>query len=200
MPFLETPVTLLLLVITGLVSGYALYADRSLVGRLGFRPRLIRESGQWYRYVTAAFVHVALWHLAFNLITLFFFGPPLERLLGSVPFALVYFGSVLSAHGLTYAVRAGEASYSAVGASGGISGVLVGFCLFQPFSLIYFFGLVPIPAILFAVGFVVFSFMALGREGRIAHEAHLGGALGGGLLTVVLEPGVIAVFLGHFGL
>jgi membrane associated rhomboid family serine protease len=41
---------------------------------------------------------------------------------------------------------------------------------------------------------------AQGALGGIAHEAHLGGALGGLLLTVLLEPAVLSRFLGYFGL
>ena len=199
MPFYDYPVTLLLLLVTGLVSGYALHFDRSLIGRLGFRPLLIRKRHQWYRFVTAAFLHVAFWHLAFNLITLYFFGPLLEERLGSLPFLVLYAGSALTAHALTYTLRVQDETYNAVGASGAISGVLFGFCLFQPFSLIYFFGVVPVPAVVFAIAFVIFSLLALGRGGRIAHEAHLGGALGGMLWTIVLEPGVVPIFLRHFG-
>ena len=185
------PVTLLLLLVTGLVSGYALYFDSSLVDRLGFKPvRVLQEP---YRYITAGFVHASLMHLAFNAITLYYFGPVLEARLGSVEFTVLYFGSMLGAHGLTQVIRKGDGGYNAVGASGAISGVLFGYALFAPMEFIYFFGVLPVPAVVFAILFVVGSIWAMGR-GRIAHEAHLGGALTGLLITVFLEPRVVPQF------
>ena len=200
--FTDAPVTLLLLLINGLVSCYALYFDSSLLERLGFRPVRIRADGEWYRFITGGFVHVAWWHLAFNLITLYYFGPALEARLGSLAFLVLYFGSELAAHALTFKAHKSDASYNAVGASGAISGVLFGYCLFEPFSLLFIMGVIPVPAIVFAVGFVVISLRAMkrGQLGGIAHEAHLGGAIGGVLLTIALEPDALRIFLGHFGL
>ncbi len=204
MNFIDTPVTLILLLVNVLVSGYTLLQDDSLIDRLGFRPVRIREQGEWYRFITAGFVHGGLAHLAFNLITLYFFGPLLEVVLGSLNFIVLYFGSELAAHALTYWFHQGNEGYNAVGASGAISGIVFAFCLFAPFEKLYLFFAVPIPAILFAIGFVAVSIYAMnqtrGRLGGIAHEAHLGGALGGVVLTILLEPRALQVFLSHFGL
>ena len=203
--FYDTPFTLFLLLINILVSGYALYSDPSLVGKLAFRPKDILGSGQWYRMITGGFVHGSLGHLAFNMITLFFFGPVLEAQLGSLGFLVVYFGSELAAHALTLWLHRDTPWYSAVGASGAISGVVFAFCLFYPFQRIYLFFAIGIPAWLFAMAFVGFSVWAMrkresGAMGGIAHEAHLGGAIGGLLLTILMEPRALSVFLGQIGL
>ena len=204
MNFTDTPVTLILLLLNVLVSGYALLQDESLIDRLGFRPVRIREQGEWYRFITAGFVHAGMAHLAFNLITLYFFGPLLERQLGPLNFIVLYFGSELAAHALTYWFHRGNEDYNAVGASGAISGIVFAFCLFAPFQKLYLFFAVPIPAILFAIGFVAVSIYAMnktrGRMGGIAHEAHLGGALGGVVLTILLDSTALPIFLSHFGL
>jgi len=204
--FADAPFTLLLLLVNVLVSGYALFSDDTLLERLGFRPVRIREQGEYYRYITGGFVHAGLAHLAFNMVTLYFFGPLLEYRLGSGNFVLLYFGSELAAHALTYWFHKDNEAYNAVGASGAISGVVFAFCLFYPFQNLYLFFAVPIPAILFAVGYVAVSIYAMrraqaqGRMGGIAHEAHLGGALGGLILTILLEPSALQIFLSHFGL
>ena len=188
----DAPVTLLLLVVIVLVSGYALYFDPALIDRLGFKPVRVRDEP--YRYITAGFVHASLMHLAFNAITLYYFGPNLEMRLGTIGFTVLYFGSMVGAHGLTQAKRKGEGGYNAVGASGAISGVLFGYALFAPTSFIYFFGVLPVPAVIFAILFVVGSMWAMGR-GRIAHEAHLGGAFTGLVLTAIMEPRAVTQFL-----
>lgn len=200
----DAPVAFLLILINVMVSGYALYVDPSLVERLSFQPRAILDRKEYWRLITAGFVHVGLGHLAFNMITLYFFGPLLEVLLGSVDFFVLYFGSELAAHGLTLVLHHDNESYAAVGASGAVSGVLFGYCLFFPFEKLYFFGVIPMWSIVFAIGYVVISIYAINRRmgggavGGIAHEAHLGGALGGLLLTIILEPRATEVFLNNF--
>ena len=208
MDFAAAPVTFLLLLINLLVSGYAMFMDPGLVGRWAFRPREILEHGQYYRLISGGFVHAGFAHLAFNLITLFFFGPPLEELLGPVSFLIIYFGAELAAHGFTLWMHRNNPQYAAVGASGAISGVLFGFCLFYPLTKIYIFFIpIGIPAIIFAPAYVLLSIYSMQQEnsrqsmtGGIAHEAHLGGALGGLALTILLEPRAIAVFLDQMGL
>lgn len=202
--FLETPWTTLLLLLNLLVSGYALLVEPSLIDRWAFRPLHILRGYEYYRMITAGFVHVGWAHLAFNMITLFFFGRPMEVLLGPARFLLIYLGALVAGHGLSLWLHRNRPTYAAVGASGAINGLLFGYCLFFPFDRIYlFFFPVGIPAVLFAIGYVVLSIYAVQRgieEGGIAHEAHLGGALGGLLLTLLLEPRALPIFLRQLGL
>lgn len=198
--FIETPVTLVLLVLNVLVAVYTFFVDPSVLDRLAFKPYNFMQ-GEYWRALTAGFLHVGLAHLAFNMITLFFFGPLIEGLLGPARFLAIYFGSEIAANAMTLAKHRGNPGYSAVGASGAISGVLFSFCLFAPLELIYIFFAIPMPAILFAVLYVVGSIYASQQGGgRIAHEAHLGGALGGVVLTILVYPASLAIFLRQLGL
>ena len=52
--------------------------------------------GQWYRLITAGFLHVGLWHIALNMLALWFLGSQLEPLVGRVKFAVVYTTSLLA--------------------------------------------------------------------------------------------------------
>ncbi len=193
------PVTFLLLIANVLIGVITMFVDQSLVGKWAFRPKLVKE-GEWWRFLTAGFVHVGFAHLAFNMITLYFFGPFLEGILGPVNFFIVYFGSELAANALTFWRHKDNAQYSAVGASGAVSGVLFGFILFEPFEMLYIFAAIPIPAILFAVLYIAMSiYSAKQGGGQIAHEAHLGGALGGVVLTLLLYPAALGIFLQQLG-
>lgn len=206
MDLYTAPITLLLLIANVLVSGYALLSDPSLLDRLGFQPRRILGDGEWYRFITAGFVHVGIGHLLVNMVTLYFFGPALERVLGPLSFLLLYFGAEIAAHALTLWFQRDNPVYAAVGASGAISGVVFAYCLFDPFATIYLFFALPMPIWLFAFVYVIGSAYAMqqakteGRMGGIAHEAHLGGALGGVLMTILLEPRVVGHLLGQLGL
>lgn len=203
-PLLQAPLTLALLLANLAVSGYAMMIDPSLLPELSFQPRRIKERGEYYRFLTAGFVHAGGAHLAFNMITLFFFGPLLEQILGAGAFLILYFGAELAAHALTFAFNHDDPNYSAVGASGAISGVVFAFCVFFPLRNLYLFFALPIPAILFAFGYVFGSVYAMRRgrqqgiRGGIAHEAHVGGALAGIALTILLEPRSVQAFLQSF--
>lgn len=203
--FTEAPFSLFLILINGMIGLYSLNMDPSLVDRMALTPSRIREHREYYRLITGGFVHASFGHLAFNMITLFYFGPFLELTLGSVSFLLIYFGSSLTASAMSYFIHRSNANYSAVGASGAISGLVFAFCLFNPFRQLILFFVVPMPAWLFAVAFVGFSIYAMRKKlagglGRIAHEAHLGGAVGGVVFTILVEPRAIQIFLSQIGI
>jgi len=198
---LESPVTLILLVINGLIGAYTLMVDASPIDKMAFRPYAFYHERQFWRLLTAGFVHGGFGHLFVNMITLFFFGPTVEHLLGPGGFLAVYFGSDIVANLATLARYRDDRAYGAIGASGAISGVLFSYCLFFPFSTLLIFFALPMPALMFAVLYVAYSIYAAKQlSDRIAHEAHLGGALGGVILTIIIVPEAITIFLRQMGL
>ncbi len=198
---IDSPVTLTLLAVNGLIGLYTLYFDQRLIGVMAFRPHAFYHGGEYWRMLTAGFVHVGMGHLLVNMITLFFFGPYVEHLLGPVGFLVIYFGSEITANLATLLRYRDDPQYSAIGASGAVSGVLFSFCLFAPWHILYLFFALPMPAIVFAVLYVAYSIHASRQSGdRVAHEAHLGGALGGVLLTIAVEPRSLSIFLSQLGL
>ena len=196
----EAPVTLVLLAVNVAVGVYTMYVNPHLLDRWAFRPQRFAHGGEWWRILTAGFVHVGVGHLAVNMITLYFFGPQIEGLLGPARFLAIYFGSEITANLLTLARHHDTPNYSAAGASGAISGVLFSFVLFAPFAMLGVMFIIPMPAILFAVLYVGGSIYAAKQGGgRIAHEAHLGGALGGVLITLLVYPPTLGIFLRQLG-
>ncbi|HJU90154.1 MAG TPA: rhomboid family intramembrane serine protease [Gemmatimonadaceae bacterium] len=125
--------------------------------------------------ITYMFAHAGPWHLIFNMLSLYFFGPRVESRLGSGRFITLYFLSGLTAAALSFLDRA-----PIVGASGAVFGVFMAYARFWPHDKIYIWGVVPVEArllLLFTTFYAVFN--GLGRfGGGIAHWAHLGGILG----------------------
>ncbi len=201
---LVAPATFLLIAINVAVSLYVLYANPNAVERLSLVPYDVVHNRAYERLLTAGFVHGSLTHLLFNMVTLYFFGPQLEGVLGPGRFLLLYFGSELAANALSVFMHRNNPRYAAVGASGAVSGVVFAFCLFAPMAMLGVFFVIPMPAWLFAIVYVFGSIYAMRSENRqmggIAHEAHLGGAIGGLLLTILLEPAAISIFLNQIGL
>ncbi len=128
--------------------------------------------------ITYQFLHAGLWHLLFNMVGLFFFGPRLELRLGSRSFLYLYLlsgigGAALSVFTPTVAI---------VGASGAVFGVLLGFARYWPRERIYIWGVLPVEARVLVVGLTVLSiYGGISGGGNIAHFAHLGGFVGGWL-------------------
>jgi len=198
----DAPVTFFFLVLNGIVGAYTLFVQPALIDKWSFRPYRVLHDREWGRWLTAGVVHVGIGHLLFNMVTLFSLGPIVEYSLGSVRFLAVYVVSELCANALTFWRHRRDPAYSAVGASGAISGVVFAFCLLYPLEKLYLFFIpIGIPAVIFGALYVVLSIYAANQTGgRVAHEAHLGGALGGVVLTLLLYPPALGIFLEQMGL
>jgi membrane associated rhomboid family serine protease len=135
------------------------------------------------------FSHADAWHLIFNMLTLFFFGPVVEQYLG-IHFLTVYFGAGIAALLLIFILRRNNPNYRVLGASGAITGILFAAIVLKPDMSIYFMILpIPIPAPIFALIYIAYSTFLLDREvGNVSHEAHIGGAVTGFLLAGFLSP------------
>ncbi|MEL7482039.1 MAG: rhomboid family intramembrane serine protease [Pseudomonadota bacterium] len=187
MLILDSPVTLGL-IIANVILSFAGFNSEAFIRRNLFIVGPILQGQQYHRLITSGFLHANGMHLFFNMITLFFFGPAMEYVLGSPGFAITYAAGLLGGGLWSLMEHNREPDYAALGASGAVAGVLVSYCLFAPFSMIFIY-FIPVPAILFAVAFIAYSAVASTRDqGRIAHDAHLGGALAGALATIIQRP------------
>ena len=200
--FFDSPGTYGLIFLIAVVSGYAFTVDININNKLDLDIGRIFNQKQYYRIFTSGLIHADPVHLLFNLVTLYFFGPYVEYALGLIPFLILYFGSELAANGLTLYLKRRQIGYASLGASGAICGVVLSSCLFAPFNKIYVMMLpIGIPAFIYGLCYIGYSMFQVGSDVRdgTAHEAHLGGALAGLVLTVLFEPRVIGSFLAHFG-
>ncbi len=203
---MDAPITYTLLFANIAIYIWIRYMKPDYFEKFAEWPYEIVNHHKYYQVITSAFLHADLMHIAFNMFTLFSFGPVLEgmfvmnfgQVLGSLYFFLIYFISLLSGSLLTLVFNYKNPNYVAVGASGAISGIIFSYVLFFPFSkLLVFF--IPMPAFLFAFVYVGVSIYGVKNKfGNIGHEAHLGGALGGVLATFILIDGAFKFFLSHF--
>ena len=190
--------TFVLIAVTVLVSWLAFERPR-LLERLILWPPAVDRKKQYDRLLTHGFIHADWSHLLFNMITLYFFGRAIERvisqLIGPLGFVLFYLSAIVIAILPTYLRHRHDPHYRSLGASGAVSAVLFAFILMQPWALIFVFFL-PMPAILYAVAYVAYSFWMDKRGGdNINHSAHLSGAVYGVLFMLLMEPRVAGVFL-----
>ena len=171
--------------------GLATLSNPRLVERLVFRPYDYARDRNRHTIITSAFAHADLPHLAFNMITFYYFGATLlERRIGTPLFITLYtLGLLLSQLG-SYRKHRNDPDYATLGASGAISAVLFAAVVYYPtMSMYMFFIPIPIPAVLFAVGYLAYTWWSSRQNrGRINHDAHFGGALTGLAFVAITDP------------
>lgn len=149
------------------------------------------RNGSWWQFLTHAFLHAGFWHLFFNLLVLWLAGNPVERFLGTAKFLVVYGLSVLGA-GL-FQVFCGSPNALLLGASGGVSGVVVAFATLFPDLPLAVLLLVPLRLKAKYLGLGVTGaaliFTVAGWQSGVGHAAHLGGCLTGYLATRAMGYG-----------
>ncbi|WP_179020191.1 rhomboid family intramembrane serine protease [Winogradskyella forsetii] len=171
------------------------FDDRLFFERYKFNVGNIRRGDQ-VRMISSGFLHADIKHLIFNMFTLFFFAHPVIDKLGNFNFVLIYFASLIFGNLLSLYFHKDEYWYSAIGASGAVTGVLYSAILLDPNLSINF-----IPGYLFGIGYLLFSIYGMKKRiGNIGHDAHFGGAIGGYVITLILMPSLFQTDLLYIGL
>ena len=165
------------------------FKDFSFFEKYKFNIGGIRR-GEQFRMISSGFLHLDFSHLLFNMLTLYFFADVVISSIGYEKFILIYLASLLVGNLLSFYFHKNEYHYSAVGASGAVSGIIYSAILLQPgMNLYMFFIPIPIPAYIFGIGYLLYSIYGMkNRIGNIGHDAHFGGAIGGYLITLILSP------------
>lgn len=194
------PFSSFVLIVTAGFSFYALYVNQLLIDKFALNPNKVAYRRGFSSVFTSGLVHANLPHLAFNMITLYFFGPTLEGLIGGLRFILIYIISLVVGNLATVIKYRNNPDYRSIGASGAISGVLFSYILLNPFSGIVIFPVpFPLPAYIFAILYLLWSYFASKRGmDMINHDAHIWGAIAGIIATIFLVPTAINEFLSNF--
>lgn len=165
------------------------FKDYSFFEKYKFNTGAVRR-GEQIRLLSSGFLHVNTAHLFFNMLTLYFFAAIVVGLLGTINFLIIYLGSLILGNLLSFYFNKDDLNYTAVGASGAVSGILYSAILLQPgMSLYMFFIPIPIPAYIFGIGYLLYSIYGMrAQNDNIGHDAHFGGAIGGYVITLAMAP------------
>ena len=151
------------------------------------------KAGDYYRLLSSGFLHVNTTHILFNMFTFYFFVNIVVGILGTNSFLLLFIGSLLAGNLFGYYFHYKDNYYSAVGASGAVTGVLFSALLLYPeIELMLFLIPIPIPGYLFGIVYLLYTLYGMKTQNdNIGHTAHFGGAIGGIVITLFLMPNVI---------
>ena len=184
-------ILLIIIAVTAIISFIA-FNNQQLFEKYKFNVGAILQKKEYIRLLSAGFLHADLMHLLFNMMTLYFFGPIVVQAFGEIGFLMVYFGSILLGNIFSLYLYKNQPWYSAIGASGGVSGILfASIAMIPDLGIMFFFIPIPIPGYIF--GFLYFAYsvyMMLNpkQHDNIGHAAHLGGAFFGLVYAIALQP------------
>jgi membrane associated rhomboid family serine protease len=141
----------------------------------GYLDATTVASGEWWRLVTNEFLHGNPIHLFFNMLMLWWFGRPLEALLGRARFLAIYFLSILAGSAGALLVSPDSAT---IGASGAVFGILGAGLVLERNRINVFGGSALFVVLLNLVFTFAVAYVSIG--------AHVGGLIGGALTVLVL--------------
>jgi membrane associated rhomboid family serine protease len=149
--------------------------DTAVVDRYALWPAAVHRHHQYYRAVTAMFLHANFQHIFFNMLALLIVGPAVEVLLGRARFLALYLIAGLGGSVGSYLLS--PANVAGIGASGAIMGVIGAYVVL---GLRRHLPIAPV------VGLLVIN-LAIGFTGAIDWRAHLGGLVTGALLALAYD-------------
>lgn len=183
---------LLLIIIATSIISFIAFNNIAIFEKYKFNVSAIQNRKEYIRLLSAGFLHADIMHLLFNMMTLYFFGPIVVEGFGNLGFIIIYFGSILLGNIFSLFIYQKQPWYSAIGASGGVSGILFASIAMIPDLGIYLFFIpIPIKGYIFGLvyfGYSVYMMLNPRQQDNIGHAAHLGGAFFGLLYAVVIAP------------
>jgi len=193
----------ILAVIVMLAYAYApIYFGKEILLRTTVYDPRDMFRGDYVRLISSGFLHANWEHLIFNMISLFFFYEVVTNSMGELLFVFIYFGSMLLGNVFSLQIYKRQSYYSAIGASGAVSGIIFTAIALYPKAIKVNF----LPGWLFGAlyfGYSVFMMFNPQKGDNLGHTAHIGGALFGLAVVALYAPTIVvhnALYLGIMAL
>ena len=186
---------IVIIALTAIISFWG-FSDAQKQSKLLMYPYRIHHNKEWYRFLSSGFAHADLSHLGFNMLTFVFFAPYVEQYyvqsfgtLGYVVFVLIYLAMLVISDLPTYFKYKNDYRYTALGASGAVSGIVFISILLNPVNRICLYGILCFPGFILGLVYVGYSYyQSKNSNDNTNHSAHLYGAISGLVIAIVLEP------------
>lgn len=171
----------------------------TFVGLFALIPELITSRLFVWQFLTAMFLHADFFHILFNMLGLFFFGPEMEWLWGKMRFLSVYLGIGLLANFFAYVLNIHSPDV-VLGASGATLGILGAYAACYPNRQVIFF-IFPVKVKWLVLIYFIVSLLAtlnLESGGGVASAVHLAGIVAG-VLYVKFRWRLVSVYFNQAG-
>ena len=194
-------ISFIIILIATIAISYQGFNNASFFNRYKFNVGAVQK-GDYVRLISSGFLHANWEHLIFNMISLFFFYEVVTDSMGELLFVFIYFGSMLLGNIFSLQIYKRQSYYSAIGASGAVSGIIFTAIALYPKAIKVNF----LPGWLFGAlyfGYSVFMMFNPQKGDNLGHTAHIGGALFGLAVVVLYAPTIVvhnALYLGIMAL
>jgi len=145
------------------------------LAQFGYLPANSIWRGQYWGLVTSVFVHMALWHVAFNVYWLWSLGSRLERSIGSIPFLTFFLASAFVSSAFQMAVS----DTTGIGASGVVYSIFGFMWLTRERYCLFAEVLAPQTILIFAVWLFVCLATTVAKVWEVGNAAHFSGLIFG---------------------
>lgn len=192
---------LIIIIVTCLFS-YKGFNDRHFFEKYKFSVGAISQRKEHIRLLSSGFLHADWMHLIFNMLSLFFFQGIVLNFFDNIGFLIIYFGSMILGNIFTLKIYKNQPWYSAIGASGAVSGIIFSAIAMAPNDINVNF----LPGWLFGTlyfGYSVYMMLNPKQWDNLGHSAHLGGAVFGLIYALAVRPDLVisnAFYLGIMSL
>lgn len=192
---------LIIIIVTCLFS-YKGFNDRHFFEKYKFSVGAISQRKEHIRLLSSGFLHADWMHLIFNMLSLFFFQGIVLNFFDNIGFLIIYFGSMILGNVFTLKIYKNQPWYSAIGASGAVSGIIFSAIAMAPNDINVNF----LPGWLFGTlyfGYSVYMMLNPKQWDNLGHSAHLGGAVFGLIYALAVRPDLVisnAFYLGIMSL
>ena len=194
-------ISFIIILIATIAMSYYGFNNATFFNRYMFNVGAVQK-GDYVRLISSGFLHANWEHLIFNMISLFFFYEVVTDSMGELLFVFIYFGSMLLGNIFSLQIYKRQSYYSAIGASGAVSGIIFTAIALYPKAIKVNF----LPGWLFGAlyfGYSVFMMFNPQKGDNLGHTAHIGGALFGLTVVVLYAPTIVmhnALYLGIMAL
>ncbi|MBW8361231.1 MAG: rhomboid family intramembrane serine protease [Kaistella sp.] len=187
-------VLIIIIAATAIISFIA-FSNHGLFEKYKFSVGAIIQKKEYIRLLSAGFLHADMMHLILNMYVLYAFSPAIFEIFGTIGFLVIYFGSILLGNLFSLYIYKERPWYSAIGASGGVSGVIFASVAMYPelikIGIIFLPPELSVPGYIFGFlyfGYSVYMMLYPKDHDNVGHAAHLGGAFFGLIYAIGFHP------------
>tara|TARA_B100001173_G_C15990057_1_gene548526 strand:- start:229 stop:876 length:648 start_codon:yes stop_codon:yes gene_type:complete len=180
------------IIIFNILLSFLGFKNQAFFNKYQFKIAKIK-AGDKIRMWSSGFLHLDFNHLFINMLSFYFFAGYVVYSLGEIKFLVLYLSSLYLGNYLSFRYHNQQDNYTAVGASGAVSGVVYSSILLYPdMKMIFIFFPIPLPSYVMAAIYMFYTIYGIRKQSdNIGHTAHFGGAITGILATIVFIPSVI---------
>lgn len=182
----------LILVTVTFLSSLVGFTDKFYFLKYNFSIQKILIEKEYKRIFTSGFLFSNWSHLIFNMLTLYFFSQPIEKLLGTISLFIIYLGSLWGGNILSIFLHKKNKNFTFSGSMGAVGGVLFAALSIVPDYQIELPGTpLNFPGWIYGIAFGIFCLVSLTNKNQVGQGSQLAAAVIGLLITILIEPSIL---------